>query len=329
MKLDELLQHHDLYGLPGYPWVNERQAVLMTIENFSEDEHGKFCEGFMMTPEGSSREMFRVGAFPNRPCHAFSNKQRIAWNKTDEPKFSSGQVLLWNVIDGLAVGCPGAPAWIIDEQTICIPYEKHQDHRLHFLELFAGGFGGWHMANSFLRKHHGIQSQTIGIEIELEKAVNWALTHEATMMTANAPMPACCFSRIPHDIMIQGDVESTNWWQNVADWGVDYMTISSPCPQWSHATAALGLERDQGWLLPATILLARTFRPKVLLLEQVSGFATHRHKKACLDVVKHVGYRLHWAKVVDASDFGVTVRIRWLALAFLPYTRCRHSEDNM
>eukprot|EP00438_Fugacium_kawagutii_P001921 Skav200030 [mRNA] locus=scaffold225:191473:196113:- [translate_table: standard] len=315
-KLTELLQDYEIFGFPGYPWTNHRQTAIVRIDEVGIDVDGQFLLGATLAPEGGSVDMFQAGAFPNCASVILDEKQRFAWKRDDEPSVTSGQVLLWNVIDGLAVGHPGSPAWIIDEHTIVIPYDDHKDQKHHFLELFAGGFGGWHMSSSFLRDHHDVDSQSVAIECDFTKAVNWTLAHNAMMLSANEPMSMCCFAQFTKDIMIHADVESKHWWDNVAAWRVDYMSISSPCPQWSNATTAQGLDHDQGCLLPAAILLARVFRPKILMLEQVNGFATHRHKKFCLEVVKHIGYRIHWTKVVDAADFGGVTRLRWLALAY-------------
>ena len=93
------------------------------------------------------------------------------------------------------------------------------------------------------------------------------------------------------------------------------MTISAPCPPWSGAGKQEGLNSDIGCLLPTMILRCRQLRPLMILLEQVNAFATHEHKRLCLDLLKHVGYKLVWQRVVDSAEFGSVTRLRWLALA--------------
>ena len=93
------------------------------------------------------------------------------------------------------------------------------------------------------------------------------------------------------------------------------MTVSSPCPPFSTASKGLGLDCDQGCLLPSVLLRCRQIRPMMVLLEQVQGFSTHRHKALCINVLKHVGYHVIWQQVIDAAKFGSVTRLRWLALA--------------
>ena len=62
-------------------------------------------------------------------------------------------------------------------------------------------------------------------------------------------------------------------------------------------------------------MLGRIFRPKLILIEQVAGFSTHRHKQITLAVLRHVGYKLQWSVILNSADFGGSSRPRWLGLA--------------
>lgn len=147
--------------------------------------------------------------------------------------------MLWNVVDGFAACRTNAAVWVIDQHTVVIPHEPHADDRIHYLEIYGGAFGGWHKANSFLLDKCNVKNHTIAVEYDLGKAIDWALTCEALVLSAMESMQACCFSKCPHDIMIHANAESKTWWNNVGARGGDHLAIS--------ARAHSGHQCHQAW----------------------------------------------------------------------------------
>lgn len=201
-------------------------------------------------------------------------KYKIAWDMPDDPKYREGPMLFMNVKDGFEYARSDRAHWIFDDESILIPYGPNSDNKLHFLETFAGGYGGWHLAASWVAKQCHIGIHTIAVEEDMMKAVQWSIAHDAVLLEATTKMPSINADDYSHDIVLHSDSESRNWWSFVGDWGVDALLISAPCPPWSSASWAPGLDCDQGNLLPATLLLGRVFNPSIIAVEQVQGFST-------------------------------------------------------
>ena len=188
-------------------------------------------------------------------------------------------------------------------------------HKIHVFESFAGAYAGWKHACRFLQDHFSIPFQTVGLEFDLSTCVAYAMSHNASIIdpkTAHAPIN---LAKADGDFIIHASLEDDAWVPMVSEWGVHLMSISSPCQPYSNASKGLGLDSDQGCLLPSAILRCRILRPIAVMIEQVNGFSTHRHKTHCLQVLKAVGYKLIWQRTLDASEFGSVSRLRWLALA--------------
>ena len=157
--------------------------------------------------------------------------------------------------------------------------------------------------------------QTVAIDEDFRTCLQYAVTHDALLIEASQGKPKFDICKYEKDVIFHASVEDDSWISMVAQWGVHLVTISAPCPPWSGAGQQEGLFSDQGCLLPHMILRCRQLRPYMILLEQVSSFASHAHKNLCLDVLKHVGYKMVWQKVIDSAEFGGVTRLRWLALA--------------
>ena len=182
--------------------------------------------------------------------------------------------------------------------------------------MFAEGYGGWASAFQFLRIQHQLPCQIIGIEDDFETALAYSLNHSATIIDGLNILPRGLFKSTTNDFVIHGNVRSRNWWDAVAVWSPHIVTISSPCPPWTGASRSPGLHSSQGMLLPEALAILRIFRPPLVAIEQVHGFATHSHRRHCIGVLKSSGYEIAFAKVVDSAGFGACHRLRWLCVAF-------------
>ena len=131
---------------------------------------------------------------------------------------------------------------------------------------------------------------------------DFALTHGSRIIEAHGPIPHKCLNDDVTSTVLHGDLRSKHWWTAVGCWGVHIMVLSSPCQPWSGASFAKGLASENGLLLPHGILLTRIFRPRILLLKQVQNFASHPHRRACLNGLRMCGYQIKWSQILDAAD---------------------------
>eukprot|EP00438_Fugacium_kawagutii_P001282 Skav218599 [mRNA] locus=scaffold3628:117809:122356:+ [translate_table: standard] len=185
---------------------------------------------------------------------------------------------------------------------------------IHHLELFAGGAGGWKSATSFLEHVLGdLQFATVAIEHDADLAAAYALTHDANLVHVSGELPKDLLLTDSNWVLVT-DVTHQHWLPEVCKWKVDLCTISAPCPPWSGAADSPGLTHANGMLLMTSILVCRFFRPMMIVLEQVPGFATHDHRVWIERSLHMIGYRVFWQKILNVSAMLKTNRPRWMAV---------------
>eukprot|EP00438_Fugacium_kawagutii_P027907 Skav231453 [mRNA] locus=scaffold1847:574878:579572:- [translate_table: standard] len=296
----------------GRSWIRRNIMVSdLTLETGQED----VFEANLWIPEGGSSFSFGNSAKLNDKDKMLTQKIRISWDKVEKPASFSQKFLLWDARDPFHEWRDDDPDFVVDDQTIYVPlHDKHQSC-IHVFEPFAGGVGGWSSAIHFMRSRFGQGLQVVSLDSCMEACRNFVLNHEAVIIDGHAPLPSDILTHFSGDVLIHGDIDSKHWWTPVAEWTVQILTISSPCPPWSNASAGPGLKDTLGQLLPLTELLCKVLRPSIVLIEQVNGFSTHKDRDLCLACLTHAGYRLCWKQVVNSADFGATKRFRWLGIA--------------
>lgn len=100
--------------------------------------------------------------------------------------------------------------------------------------------------------------------------------------------------------------------------GVDLFAGGVPCPPFSIAGKQLGQE-DERDLFPEALRLIGEARPRAVLLENVSGFASEKfleYRRALAQKFDRIGYAAQW-RVLNACWFGVPqLRPRFVLVAF-------------
>ena len=122
---------------------------------------------------------------------------------------------------------------------------------------FAGAYAGWKHACRFLNDHFGIPFQTVGVEQDLNTCVAYAMSHDATVIDPKTRQHPVDLASEQGDFIIHASMDDDAWMPMVGEWGVHLMTISSPCQPFSNAARGLGLDSDQGCLLPSALLKCR------------------------------------------------------------------------
>ena len=210
----------------------------------------------------------------------------------------------------------------IDSDTIILPFPPRADGQLRCLELFSGGYGGWHFAMDIIKQHCGFGFRVVALDSDLEACRTYALTHEAKLISGNRKLPSDMLDQFSEHCVIHADITSRVWLSPVVRWRPHLVFVSAPCPPWSTAGLHKGLQCHEGLLFPEAILICKWLQPQMILVEQVSGFAHHHDKHWILKTFNAAGYRLVWAKTIDIRGVCPTFRSRWLALL-------AHSSENL
>ena len=132
--------------------------------------------------------------------------------------------------------------------TICLthqprflPVQKKTDDMMKVLSLYGGGFGGWAFAVTHLNAYHGIPTQHIAVESNMEACISFAVQHDVPVLNGYYDIPFKRFQGNFKGCVIHGNAVSTQWMTPVAQWGPNVVTISAPCPPWSQASKGKGL----------------------------------------------------------------------------------------
>lgn len=313
----ELLQEFEIYGKGRSDLFQSRHNIVLDDISTEDLMFGTIMTGIPIMAEGATKDMFQAGFFPigaDQTLSIHRNNVLLTMGTDDIP--TTGKVLLWNVRDGFEEIFPHPIHWICDADTMVIPLESRGTQHVKVFEMFAGGYGGWVSSFKYLRSQQRLQCQVIGIEDDFETALAYSVNHSATLVDGLHALPRGIFKSTANDHITHGNIRSKNWWKAIADWSPHIVTISSPCPPWTGASHSPGLQSSQGMLLPEALILLRIFRPPLVAIEQVHGFATHPHRKHCIGVLKSSGYEIAFARVVDSAEFGACHRLRWLCIAF-------------
>ena len=313
-----LLYEHDILGAKGCAWPVHRCSLLVSVDERRLDEHNLSLRVTQFFPEGFGYTNFAKDHL-NVPRDArCADNIEISWCTTQAVPSQDDFIFLRNVIDVDF----GQEDFIFDEQSFWVPLRQKPQTRVRMLEMFAGGFGGWHRATQFRQGFSPLQFQTVALEQDLNVAATYAISHSTCLLKSIEGARARVFADSKHNWIVVTDVNDPSWHRAVGEFAPDVIAISSPCQPWSGASTSPGLIRSDGRLLLSSILTCRWFRPKCIMLEQVSAFATHQHKIWIVKALLHIGYVIAWQKVVELADQSPTKRARWLAVATRVYAEC-------
>lgn len=116
--------------------------------------------------------------------------------------------------------------------------------------------------------------------------------------------------------------------------GVDLFAAGVPCPPFSIAGKQLGTD-DERDLFPDAIRIIDEMKPRAVMLENVSGFASAKfsgyREKLKLQLLE-IGYESEW-KILQAADYGVPqLRPRFILVALskkrMPFFKWPHSINS-
>lgn len=314
MSYEKILEDYDVLGTKGCLPFKRRNNLLITVDEVY-PQFGKFAFQFtQIAPEGLGIGTFNMDMLEIPADCNLESQQLLIWKATEPPKLHV-PIWIFDVQEHLSYRDQFMYTYIYDHASSWAPLPSpDQDQPFRVAELFAGGFGGWKAAGSVIRQYCEVQSQFISVEHCLPTAIAFAITHKTGFIPGTEFLHAGSFDNKKNWIVL-ADVFDTRLRLPLATWAPHMITISAPCPPWSGAAHAPGLNSEDGQMLMKAILECRWYRPHMILIEQVLGFNHHPHKKEIIRTLHHVGFRLIMQKTLDLQDLTYTSRVRWLGLA--------------
>ena len=305
------LSSFDVLGAHGCDIPTPRCNLLVEIGHLNFDDTAIWLGFNQFTPEGSGIGNFFRDRMVVPGDDILNENQQLIWDV--QQSLPPQQVKLWifNVIE-LSSGLfsfDEQSLWQVVRDTPCT------QRPIHVLELFGGGMGGWKAAGNFLSSAFQQRWETVAIEQQLDVAMCYAITHNTGLLTSVTNLPRNFISKRSNNWIICADIRDSTWYPVIAEWEVDALLLSPPCQPWSGASTSPGLARPDGKLTVFGLLLCRWFRPQYVALEQVVGFQSHPHKPIVLRILKWLGYRVLFEKVVDLADQSPSHRQRFLLVA--------------
>ena len=226
-------------GSPGCQ-ITERPSIL--VKNLTSNGSGNF-EATQLVPEGcSTSQILSQWVAYNNDMDL--DKISILWDARLTNPEANGKYFLCGVQE---VFPSDSAIFRLCEDTIVMPVDhKVGSDRIHWLELFSGGFAGWTRGLHLLREHHQIPVQSIAIEYDIRIAHNLAVSLGIPLLDGTRVMPQNAFCGMQDDCVIHGDITQKTWHSAIAKWKPDAISISAPCQPWSNAAAGSGLSSLDG-----------------------------------------------------------------------------------
>ena len=202
----------------------------------------------------------------------------------------------------------------IAPETLIIDWDENASDSGRVLELFSGGYGGWHLASRFLTQLGFPSLKFIGVDWNMNAVLQYAISHGACILPDNMEIDAETYYQIDEDMVFVQSIQDEKWLRTVAQIRPHYMTISAPCPPWSTGGLLQGLNDEQGLAFLDSWRIARLLRPRLVAVEQVAGFKGHEHYTLMLEVAAWAGFDLLLEQICDLAEVCPTKRSRWIAI---------------
>ena len=313
--IDQLLPVYDISGSRGCRLFPERTSLLIEVTQTTCKDDRPILFANQLMPDGFGPSCFWSDDIEvPQECLLNPNIQ-VLWDSVQPMPCSHQKIWLRNVMD--------LGSWpedfIFDESSFWMqarpPAFDSDCQTIHHVEFFSGGFGGWTMANHLMRSLVPANIQSVAIEKDPQVAKAFAASHRALFHKPVDFMPRSLLSHHDGNWVLCTDICQDSWMPAVAQWGVHFLTISSPCGPWSGASHAPGLHDPSGQLIIKAVFQARYLRPMFIGFENVPGFARHCHKSILMRVLRFCGYQMVWERTIDVqSKLGIS-RPRWIAIA--------------
>ena len=313
-EIGDLLGHYDILGATGCHFGHSHKSLLVNIQDWELCDSHLTIHFDQLTPEGWGLEYYPQDVIEIPRDGPLNQSMVLLWDIQQAPpdRFTPIWILglsECDVFSGFDFHTTSSTIWLHATGA------RHTYGTLRILELCSGGFGGWRAGIQFLGEASERVTSTIAVDNDLQASTAYALSHKAILLKSAPDRNTFVQPASPLDWVLVASVTDQSWWPAIAKWQPHIITISAPCQPWSNAAHGDGLTRADGQLLLHCILMSRYFRPPVLLLEQVLGFAQHPHKPWIIRALHMIGYKLVFDKCMDLQDQSATTRVRWIGIA--------------
>ena len=313
-----ILKKYDIFFSDG---CEEKSRGNLLIKNPISKGDGIFLVTCCI-PEGisSSRTRSDVPHFCFDQEHA---EVLLRWDDDKLPPHSEvGEYMLIGVQANPADQC----RFHVDQFCTPVALLKPTSGPLGILEMCSGAFGGWKRACDLISESCLQSFRVLSIDSCFDTAWHYAVGHSAVFTDAPASVPASCLSVSPH-MVVCSDIASPEWISLAGLWGVEIATISPPCQPWSSAGLEGGLNTLDGATCAEAIGVCKMLRPRIILLEEVSGFAGHPDRSYITKLLHWAGYQVKFSKHVDAGQVCAAARTRFLMMAVRTADSCITPRD--
>ena len=119
---------------------------------------------------------------------------------------------------------------------------------------------------------------------------------------------------LPKSLVVHGDVIDHAWNHLFSNHMFDLAMLSPPCPPWSFASSLPGLLRADGRLTLHAWGLLSVLRPRIAVMEMVSGMHEHPHWPIIWNFIRWCGYSIRWSRTINLSEIAPQHRNRLILI---------------
>ena len=184
-------------------------------------------------------------------------------------------------------------------------------------EFCSGAFSGWTQATKILETMGYTTATKFAIDHDHCVATWYSRNYTADAMAAKPEdvfqLRDECFYYRELPITFQTDL-ALGWYLIFCE-PIEIATASPPCPAFSSASTAAGLEKAEGQVIIDTLLKVMLLQPKVLVLEEVANLRTHAHFPLVLELLNWGNFQVAWQEVLNLEEWLPQSRPRLILIA--------------
>ena len=145
-------------------------------------------------------------------------------------------------------------------------------------------------------------------------SLHWHMDIALLAIGDTTNIPADFMKRHGRSAVMVTTVQDLSWQKQLQFLPMFRWTISAPCVSWSTAASQEGFWSPDGLALGHALGHIRLFKPPVVAIEQVAGFATHEQFGLAERMMQWAGFHLLHSGTYDIATVTPCRRARWLGI---------------